>query len=194
MVDAIIFDFYGVLAINGWQAFKQKHFTDKPEKWNELYELGRQVDAGLAAYETLVIRTAEASGTSRDEVRFQLEHTVANDELLAYIAASVKPKRKIGLLSNASSNEALRAVLGEKRMQLFDAIVLSRDVGLTKPDVRMYQTMSEQLAVEPTRCLFVDDQERHCTGAREAGMHALLYADFDSFKREVTDYLANSKD
>jgi putative hydrolase of the HAD superfamily len=56
----------------------------------------------------------------------------------------------------------------------FDAAVFSCDVGLSKPDPRIYELASEQLGVEPAECLFVGDGANdELPGAERAGMTAL---------------------
>jgi len=175
---------YGVLALNGWQAFKAKHFSDRVGVWDQVFELGRKVDAGLADYDELIRFTAEQTGESEATVRYQLEHTLPNDELLDYIRSTLKPHYKIAILSNASSDIA-HHVFSPEQLELFDAIVFSHHVGLTKPQQGMYEAAASKLGVEPAECVFVDDQERHTTGAREAGMRAIVYSDVTAFKREL---------
>ena len=56
----------------------------------------------------------------------------------------------------------------------FDATVFSCNVGLSKPDPRIYQLASEQLGVAPADCLFVGDGANdELPGAERAGMAAL---------------------
>lgn len=183
-IRAIIFDLYGVLALNGWQAFKTKHLTDKPETWNEVFELGRQVDAGFSDYAELIRFTAKKTCEPEATVRYQLEHTVANEELLNYIARTLKLHYKLGILSNASSN-VVGHILTPTQQDLFDTTLLSHHIGLTKPDTRMYEAVAEKLETDTKECLFVDDQERHAAGAKQAGMQAIVYTDFTQFKTEL---------
>lgn len=188
MAKAIIFDLYGVLAINGWQAFKEFHFSDRPEVWTQVFELGKMVDAGLKDYDDLVQFTAEQTGQPASVVRHQLEHTVANEPLLEYIRTELKPHYKIGILSNAGSNIVERIFTPEQQA-IFDAIVLSHHVGLTKPHAGMYQTIANRLSVEPADCLFIDDQERHVNGALDAGMQAFIYTDLAELRQKLSDLL-----
>ena len=188
-IRAVIFDLYGVLAMNGWQAFKAKHFSDREDIWTEVFELGRQVDAGLASYAELVRFTAERTGETEATVRYQLEHTLANTELLHYIATELKPRYKLGILSNASNDNIIAQLFTAAEESLFDSITFSHHVGMTKPDVGMYQVIAGKLGVSVEECLFIDDQERHVTGARAAGMKALLYTDISSLKTNLAEML-----
>jgi putative hydrolase of the HAD superfamily len=56
----------------------------------------------------------------------------------------------------------------------FDATVFSCDVGISKPDPRIYEIACERLEVEPAECLFVGDGANdELPGAERAGMAAL---------------------
>lgn len=179
---AVIFDLYGVLAINGWQAFKAAHFAEREHIWHQIFHLGRRVDAGLAHFNELVRFTAEQSGETEATVRHQLEHTIANNELLEFIGAELHGHYRLGVLSNASNDAVIERIFTPQQRGLFDAIVLSHHVGLTKPDMRIFAAVAERLGVIPEECLFVDDQERHVNGAREAGMQAVVYTDVAELK------------
>jgi HAD superfamily hydrolase (TIGR01509 family) len=188
MTKAIIFDLYGVLALNGWQAFKELHFSDRLDVWEQVFELGKQVDAGLKSYDDLVQFTAEQTGQSQAVVRHQLEHTVANEPLLDYIRITLKPHYKIGILSNAGTNVVERIFTAEQQ-DLFDAVVLSHHVGYTKPQFEMYDVIANRLETDLADCLFIDDQERHVTGARDAGMQALVYTDVMQLQSQLKTLL-----
>jgi putative hydrolase of the HAD superfamily len=59
--------------------------------------------------------------------------------------------------------------------ELFDAIVVSCDVGKRKPDPRIFHLMLGMLGgLAPEDVLFVDDMEENVAGARRVGMAAIL--------------------
>jgi FMN phosphatase YigB (HAD superfamily) len=55
-----------------------------------------------------------------------------------------------------------------------DAVVLSFEVGVAKPDAGIYLTALERLRVAPDEAVFVDDQAAYCDGAKTVGMDAYL--------------------
>jgi len=66
----------------------------------------------------------------------------------------------------------------------FHATVFSCAAGARKPHPRLYQLISDELGVSPTRCLYVGDgSSRELTGARQAGMTAILLC--ASHEREI---------
>lgn len=58
---------------------------------------------------------------------------------------------------------------------VFDAQVISCEVGLRKPDPAIYRLTARELGVDPTACAFVDDLERNVEVARSLGMHGVLH-------------------
>jgi len=187
-MKAVIFDLYGVLALNGWQAFKAEHFSEHEDVWDEVFELGRKVDAGLADYNELISFTAEKTGESEAAVRYQLEHTLANQELLSYIRTDLKPYYQLGILSNASSSKVIDQIFSADDEALFDAIVLSHHIFLVKPNTEMYRAIATRLDVAEADCLFIDDQERHVEGARAAGMQAFVFTGVADLKTKVGEF------
>ena len=59
--------------------------------------------------------------------------------------------------------------------ELFDAAVISGEVGLHKPQPEIYLLACERLAIEPGEAVFVDDLRENCAGAEAVGMTALLH-------------------
>ncbi|MEV0850195.1 HAD-IA family hydrolase [Streptomyces sp. NPDC049954] len=51
----------------------------------------------------------------------------------------------------------------------YDAVVLSEEVGLRKPDPRIFRLMFEALDLPAQECVFVDDTEPYLAPAAELG-------------------------
>jgi HAD superfamily hydrolase (TIGR01509 family) len=187
---AIIFDCFGVLATDGWLPFKQKHFAGQPVLRAKATELNQQNDRGRINDSEFAERIAAMAGVSVAEVNKQLHKNVPNPELFEYIRDTLKPRYKIGLLSNASGNH-FDKIFSAPQKAVFDAVALSFELGFIKPERRAYEVIAELLAVEPTACVLIDDQERHCNGARAAGMQAIVYEDFPHMKAQLERLLAD---
>ena len=109
---------------------------------------------------------------------------VIDEKLIDYIR-SLPPRFKVGLLSNAWSD--MRKSLQEEWdiLKLFDVVIISAEVGLIKPDPRIYQLAVEKLGVQPEEAVFVDDMRRNVEAAREAGLHAIRFTN----RQEILDQL-----
>ncbi len=111
------------------------------------------------------------------------------DQELAAWVRSLRPRFKTALLSNFS--RSLRVLLAECQVEdAFDAIVISGEAGLVKPDARIYHLAAERLGVAPAECLFVDDAAENIAGALAAGMQAVRFAPVENAKRELWRRLA----
>jgi epoxide hydrolase-like predicted phosphatase len=84
---------------------------------------------------------------------------------------------KLGLLTNnvKEFGSAWRATIPIE--ELFDVVVDSSEVGLRKPDRRIYLLTCERLAVEPSSAVFVDDNLENVAAARAVGMEAVHFED-----------------
>lgn len=71
----------------------------------------------------------------------------------------------------------------------FDVVVLSGEVGLRKPDPRMYELAADRLGLEPSQCAFVDDLEANIEGAREVGMFVVLHEEVQETAERLEEFL-----
>jgi putative hydrolase of the HAD superfamily len=141
-------------------------------------------------YKHFLTEIGRLAETTAQQVQDEIDNNVTDEELFDYIS-NLKPKYKVGMLSNAASNY-LSDLFQPEQIALFDAVVLSYEAGFIKPEVQAYELIAERLGVEITECIFIDDQEKHVTGARRVGMQAILYRDFPQMKRELEKILSAS--
>lgn len=176
MIKAIIFDCFGVLATDGWLPFRDTHFAGQPELLEQARANSIRVDSGLMPYDDFVEWLSQATGLSIKEVRRNIEGSVPNQALFAYIRDFLAPTYKVGMLSNAGGNW-LNDMFEPWQVALFDEVVLSYEVGAVKPQPIMYETAALKLGVLPEEAVFIDDIERFVEGARQAGMKGVRYDD-----------------
>lgn len=79
---------------------------------------------------------------------------------------------RIGLLSNFDDAQCGREVLGDTGLaELFEAVIISAEIGLRKPNPQIYRRILEMLRLDAGEVLFVGDTPREdVKGPREAGM------------------------
>jgi len=113
----------------------------------------------------------------------------ANTDLIEY-ARGLRPRYRTGILSNSfvGAREREQAAYGFE--ELVDEIVYSHECGMAKPDPRCYALVCERLGVRPEETVFVDDYAPNIEAAREAGLHAVLYADHATVIGEIDRLLA----
>ena len=113
----------------------------------------------------------------------------ALDENLINYLRDLQPQYKTALLSNAWDD--LRQLIEEewKIDDAFDEMIISAEIGLVKPDPRIYQKMISDLDVEPAEAVFVDDFPENVAGARSQGLHAIHFNDPDQALRDLSHLL-----
>ncbi|CAN5458506.1 hypothetical protein BH10PAT3_BH10PAT3_6910 [soil metagenome] len=184
MIKAIVFDCFGVLAEDGWTPFKNKYITSGSAMAKKIAGIGRRTDLGTLDYKIMITEISALLGTEPALLRKAVEGKVSNKELFKFIESDLKPKYKIGLISNASYDVMTR-LFNEEQAAVFDTTVLSYETKLTKPDPEMYALTARLLGVSLRECLFVDDQERHCKGAEATGASAILYTSILQLKKDL---------
>lgn len=184
MIKAIIFDCFGVLAEDGWLPFKRKYIGDNAELAQAVSDLGKQNDYGMIGNSDYFAKAAELIGVDEQTLRDAVGRKVPNEELFEYIKSDLKPKYKIGLLSNANY-DVVHELFTPEQAALFDASVMSFESKLVKPDQCMFMLMAERLGVRWDECVFVDDVERYCVAAEEIGIRSILYKSPQQLKQEL---------
>ncbi|HRF28961.1 MAG TPA: HAD-IA family hydrolase [Candidatus Saccharibacteria bacterium] len=116
-------------------------------------------------------------------VAFVSQH-VPNTELLNFIRDELKPRYKIGFLSNVGDN-LMDTLFTKEQQALFDDVVLSFEVGIAKPQPEIYELSAKNLGLDTTECVFVDDVQRYIDGAEVAGMEAILFTSTEQFKHDI---------
>lgn len=148
---------------------------------------------GLITREESNKHTAELLGTTVEEWRTRIAGGEAKDEqLLAYIRG-LRKNYKTALLSNIGAASLHNRFSDQELRDCFDVVVISGELGFVKPEPEVYLHTAEKLGVKPEECVFADDRERHCVGAEDVGMHAVLYHDFVQSKRDIEQLLRNEQ-
>lgn len=112
-------------------------------------------------------------------------------ELVDYIR-SLRLQFRTALLSNAWDN--MRRVMEEEWgfSDAFDEIIISAEVGIAKPDERIYQYALRLLAVQPQEAIFVDDMLHNVAAAQAQGWHAIQFQSLSQVRQQI-DLLVNSQ-
>jgi epoxide hydrolase-like predicted phosphatase len=102
----------------------------------------------------------------------------------------LRPRYKVGLLSNAWDD--LRQTLHERWNidGLFDELIISAEVKMVKPDPRIFHLAVDRLEVQPVEAVFIDDIAENVEAAKREGLRAILYNDYQKTVDELTKYLS----
>ena len=180
-------DFGGVLTTDIWPAFAVFCVGEglAPETVRELFRGDSEALALLRGLETGELSDPEF------EQRFGALLGVADHaDLITRMFAGLAPEQRMLDAVSAARNGGVKTGLISnswglgiydrlESTEIFDAAVISGEVGLHKPQPEIYLLACERLAIEPGQAVFVDDLRENCAGAEAVGMTALLHREPD---------------
>ncbi len=152
-----------------------------------------QCSLGRAESEAVWAEVARRLGLAPEEADQLRQDFFAGDrvdQVLMTFLRSQRPRRKTGLITNLwkdgwrSVEEQWRALDG------FDVIIASGDVGLMKPDPRIYRLALERLQVDASEALFVDDLPANVDAAQAVGMRGVRFLNTAQTLAEIRHLLA----
>jgi HAD superfamily hydrolase (TIGR01509 family) len=193
----VIFDLYGTLVDNFGGAFGDRlreagilddvsggQADDFVRLWGSAESHRKRVRGDFASTQESIRAVCERIGSQPAPEILQQAAQIRSDYrweglqprpgVIETLEALRRSGLKLGLMSSAEKDTVAlwpRTSLA----RLFDAVAISAELHLLKPDPRFYKIMCERLGVPPQRCLYVGDGDgQELTGAIRAGMDAVL--------------------
>jgi putative hydrolase of the HAD superfamily len=109
--------------------------------------------------------------------------SVYHDEVWTLAARFRAAGGRTALLSN-SGPEVMARVRADRPLEArFDAVVISCEVGLAKPDPRIFRLCLERLGLAADAALFVDDRADNVEAAAGVGLRTLQFEGPDALER-----------
>ena len=187
MNRGLLVDFGGVLTTNVFQSFKQFAAAEglPPDTIKRAFKEDREALALLRRLEKGELDAhefeplfAERIGVKGDRVEGLVERLFAGvgpeEEMLGAVKRARDGGIRTGLISNSWGGSGIHYE-GTPLQELFDAVVISGDVGMHKPQPEIFELGAERIGVPPAACVFVDDLRENCAGAEAVGMTAILH-------------------
>ena len=183
-IRAVIFDLGGVIVRTADFGPRLRLAEQYGMTLNELmdlvfaHEAGRRAQLGQATIEQQwqhvrrVLRLSEPELKSFQETFWQMDFV---DFELVDTLRNLRRTMRTALLSNAFDD--LRRIVAEewKFADAFDEMIISAEVGMMKPDPRIYRLALERLGVQAEEAVFVDDMLRNLEGAQAVGIVGIQY-------------------
>lgn len=202
-VRAVISDFGGVLTtplMGSFMAF-QDHSGIAPEALGRAMQRIAERDGAHPLFELEKGNVSEADFLT--ELAAELEHELGHVPEMhgfreVYFNALEPNEPMIELMRDLQRREFRMALLTNNVREweplwraklpvdeIFETVVDSGFVGCRKPESRIYRMTLERIEVPAEACLFVDDVEVNCEGARRAGINAVHFRDNEQAIAEI---------
>ena len=187
-VNGLLVDFGGVLTSNVFDSFREFCLSEGLDA-DAIRRLFRDDPEALR-----LVRGLETAAVTEDEFgeRFgALLGIEARDGLVNRMFAGLKPDEIMLQALRTARSAGIRTGLISNSMgagrydrdafpELFDAVVISGEVGLHKPQPEIFSLGCERVGLEPAQCVFVDDLRENCEGAEAVGMTPVLHRGADT--------------
>ncbi|MGH7195875.1 MAG: HAD-IA family hydrolase [Candidatus Saccharimonadales bacterium] len=188
MIKAVIFDCFGVLVEDALSALRQRI---GPEEQQQIIDISHASHRGLIDSEDSNRQIAALLKMSPEQYVLTIQNgEVKNQKLMEYIA-NLRKNHKTAMLSNISAGGVKKRFTDSEIAGHFDVVVASGDIGYAKPEPEAYEIAADRLGVLLKECVFTDDKEEYCDGARAVGMRAIMYENFEQFHGELEELLTN---
>jgi putative hydrolase of the HAD superfamily len=185
-IEAIIFDFGGVLTSSPFEAFARFETerglpndiirrTNAANHLENAWARFERAEVDIDTFDRLFAAESLALGA---EVRGRDVLPLLQGDLRPEMVEAlkrIKAQFKTGCITNNLPANAIGSMTGRSLyiaevMVLFDHVIESAKIGLRKPDPRIYQMMVETLRVDPNNCVYLDDLGVNLKPARQMGM------------------------
>ena len=112
------------------------------------------------------------------------------DTTIRDFVVGLRPAYRTAILSNSADGARREEQRRYDFESLVDVIVYSHEVGLAKPDPKIYELTEQRLGVAPTEIVFIDDHKPNVDAAQQRGWHAILHIDTEDTIKQVQALLA----
>ncbi|NTU56583.1 MAG: HAD family phosphatase [Anaerolineales bacterium] len=196
-IRAVLFDLGGVIVRTEYQAPRQhlaeRFGMDYEDIDKIVFGSGTAVRASVGEIDEQehwrnVMKTLKLPASEYERIRDEFfAGDVIDHEILNFLR-SIKPRCKTGLISNAWSG--LRDyIVREKFDDAFHQMVISAEVGVAKPDPKIFHIALEQLQVKAKEAVFVDDVLENIEACQQVGMQGIHFKDSRSAIQQLKKML-----
>jgi len=196
-IKAVFFDLGGVIVRTEYQAPRQHLAESFSMDYDDIDRIvfgsGSAVRASVGEiteeeHWRNVMQTLKLSASEYQRVRDEFFAGDVIDREIINFLRSIKPKVKTGVISNAWSG-LRKYIVREKFDDAFHHMVISAEVGVAKPDPKIYHIALEQLQVKAKEAVFVDDVLENIEACQQVGMQGIHFKDSASVIEQIKSML-----
>lgn len=199
-IKAVIFDLGGVIVRTEYQSPRQHLAESLGMDYGDIDKIvfggGPSGSAARASVGEIteeehwlnVMKILKQPASQYERIRDEFFAGDVIDLAIVDFLRSIKPKYKVGLISNAWSG--LRDyIVREKFDNVFHHMVISAEVGVAKPEAKIFHIALEQLQVQANEAVFVDDFYENIEACEKLGMKAIHFKDPESALKQLRELL-----
>jgi epoxide hydrolase-like predicted phosphatase len=114
---------------------------------------------------------------------------IYEDSMTSLVTRAHAAGIRTGLLSNSWGNEYDRSDWHE----MFDAVVISGEVGMRKPEPEIFELALDRIDLPAGECVFIDDMAHNVVAAERAGLAGIVHRTFDETAGELEAHFPGAR-
>jgi putative hydrolase of the HAD superfamily len=197
-IRAIFFDHGGVIVRTEYQVPRQ-HLAERLNmEYDDIVHIvfdspsGGQATVGAitaAQHWETVLKRLRLPKTEVQTVRNEFFGGDVLDHELVDTLRDLRSSYFVGLISNAW-DDLREYIIANKYDDAFEHMVISAEVGVAKPNAKIFQIALEQAGVSPEEAVFVDDFIENIRGCQKLGMHGIHFRSPEQAMDELKQILS----
>jgi putative hydrolase of the HAD superfamily len=195
----LLLDFNGVLTTDLFEAYRQfckgvglagEALCDLLTDDEEGHALLVDLEVGKLAQEEFERAVGERLGIDGRRLVERVMSTMREELRVLEVAERARAAGvRTGVVSNSLGTTPFNPYTAWRLTERFNVVVLSEEIGLRKPDPRVFEIASDELGVPPEACVFVDDMAHNLEPARTLGMAVVHHTEASRTVAELEELL-----
>jgi len=195
-IRAVIFDLGGVVL--DWNPrYVYRHYFDTPERieqfleeidfpsWNVQQAMGRPFAEGVAILSAQYPQYASLIRAYHEHWELSVAGPIHGTvEIAGALKSAGYP---LYALSNWSAETFPLARDRYDCLQLFDGTIISGEVGLAKPDPRIFELLLQRVHLLAQECLLIDDAAQNIAAAERLGFRTIRFQSPDQLREQLQE-------
>jgi HAD superfamily hydrolase (TIGR01509 family) len=188
-LKTVIFDFFGVIC-SEIAPFVLPKYMSAADAVRYKATIVQDADMGTITQAEMFARLSEIAHVPAKQLEDEFWSYVKIDPATVALIERLRSRTKVALLTNAIVPFVRQIMARNDLARLFDAVAVSSEEHMTKPDPAYYRLLLSRMGIGPEDAVFVDDNPVNLAGAKNAGLEGLLFTSAAQTERELKDRFA----
>jgi putative hydrolase of the HAD superfamily len=182
MYKAVAFDFFGVIQNDQYTVWLSNHGF---KKQGEFSDLSIAADKDFIEMKDFYEGLSKLSRIPAIEIKAEFDKPQHLDEAVIKIIKKIREKYKTALASNSNSDYLIEMLQRNKLDDLFDEVIISGEVGYSKPSAEFFEYLLKKLDLLPSQVVFIDDTPQNVVSAEALGIKSIGFTDALALKDDL---------
>lgn len=188
MIKTIVFDIGRVLVEWDWESYAKRLFSDEEKAiavgkgfFGSPYYI--EFDRNVLTPDEIIARMTEDNPQFKEEFKLVFSRYGESIRQFDYTIPWIESLKERGFKVLYLSNYAV-PMRNQTQEQLSftehtDGGIFSCDLKIVKPDLGIYEALFNKYGLKAEECVFIDDSEENINGAINAGMHGIVFENYN---------------